>query len=127
MTQPKNGELEALVDRYIAAWNATEAGARAQLVAATWTPAASYRDPMMAGEGHDGIDAMIAGAQGQFPGLVFRRRGALDAYGDVVRFSWDLGPAGADPVAGGTDFCTLDGGRMARVTGFLDFAPSAAA
>jgi hypothetical protein len=30
-------------------------------------------------------------------------------------------------VAGGTDFCVLDGGRLSRVTGFLDFAPSAAA
>ncbi len=121
--KPENPALEALVDNYIAAWNATDPGVRAARVAETWTEGATYRDPMMAGEGHAGIDAMIAGAQTSFPGLVFRRRGALDAYGDQIRFSWDLGPEGAAPVAGGTDFGVLKDGRLAVVTGFLDFAP----
>ncbi|WP_421931709.1 nuclear transport factor 2 family protein [Phenylobacterium sp.] len=115
--------LEDLIDRYIAAWNEADPAARRALVARTWTDGACYLDPMMAGEGHDGIDAMIGAAQGQFPGLTFTRRGALDAFGDHVRFSWDLGPPGAAPVAGGTDFAVVKGGRLAAVTGFLDFAP----
>ena len=115
--------LEALVDSYIAAWNATDPQARAARVAETWTEAATYRDPMMAGEGHAGIAAMIAAAQANFPGLVFRRRGALDTHGDYIRFSWDLGPQGAAPVAGGTDFGVLKDRRLAVVTGFLDFVP----
>lgn len=127
MSNVQDPILEALVDRYIAAWNATDPQVRAARVAETWTEAATYRDPMMAGEGHSGIAAMIAGAQSSFPGLVFRRRGALDAHGDVIRFSWDLGPADAPAIAGGTDFGVLKDGRLAAVTGFLDFAPAGAA
>ena len=119
--------LEALVDGYIAAWNASDPETRAARVAETWTEGATYRDPMMAGDGHAGIAAMIGGAQANFPGLVFRRRGALDAYGDNIRFSWDLGPEGAAPVAGGTDFGVMKDGRLAAVTGFLDFAPAGVA
>ena len=116
--------LESLVDSYIAAWNATDAAERAALVARTWTPDARYVDPMMRGDGHTGIDAMIAGAQGQYPGLSFSRRGALDAHGDNIRFSWDLGPQGAAAVAGGTDFAVIEDGRIKAVTGFLDFMPA---
>jgi hypothetical protein len=117
-------QIDSLVDSYIAAWNATDAAERLALVARTWTPDATYVDPMMRGDGHPGIDAMIAGAQGQYPGLSFSRRGALDVHGDNIRFSWDLGPAGAAAVAGGTDFAILEGGRIKAVTGFLDFAPA---
>jgi hypothetical protein len=120
-------EIESLADSYIAAWNATDAAERAALVARTWTPDATYVDPMMRGDGHGGIDAMIATAQGQYPGLSFSRRGAVDVHGDNIRFSWDLGPAGAPAVAGGTDFAVIEAGRIKRVTGFLDFTPQAAA
>ena len=118
--------LEDLIDSYIAVWNETDPGARRALVARTWAADACYLDPMMAGKGHGGIDAMIGAAQGQFPGLTFSRRGALDAFGDNVRFSWDLGLAGAAPVAGGTDFAVVTAGKFAHVTGFLDFAPGQA-
>ena len=115
--------LDALVDSYIAAWNATVAEERAALVACTWTPRASYVNPMMAGDGHAGIDAMIAGCQARFPGFRFTRRGALDAHGEHLRFSWDLAPEGGKPVAGGTDYVVIEDGRMRAVTGFLDFSP----
>lgn len=125
MSKPDT-QIESLVDSYIAAWNATDTAERATLVARTWTPDATYVDPLMRGDGHKGIDAMIAGAQGQYPGLSFRRRGGLDVHGDNIRFSWDLGPAGAAAVAGGTDFAVLEGGRIKAVTGFLDFVPQPA-
>ncbi|WP_340646567.1 nuclear transport factor 2 family protein [Phenylobacterium sp.] len=115
--------LEALIDSYIAVWNETDGAARYALVTKIWEPDARYIDPMTSGQGHDGIDAMIGAAQGQFPGMTFSRRGTLDAFGDRVRFSWDLGPAGAAPVAGGTDFAVVTDGRFANVTGFLDFTP----
>ena len=117
-------EIESLVDSYIAAWNATDTAERAVLVARTWTPDAIYVDPMMRGDGHDGISAMIAGAQGQYPGLRFSRRGEVDVHGDNVRFSWDLGPQGASAIAGGTDFAVVADGRIKAVTGFLDFMPA---
>lgn len=114
---------EQVVDRYIASWNELDAGRRAELVARAFTPRAQYVDPLVAGEGHKGIADMIGAVQGKFAGLVFSRRGTPDAHGTFIRFSWSLGPAGGEALAGGTDFGVLDGERLSSVTGFLDFVP----
>ncbi len=118
-------DVERVIDQYIAAWNETDAEVRRDLITRTWTEDGSYLDPLMSGEGHDGIDAMIGGVQTQFPGFRFRRTGGLDAHHDRVRFSWELGPAGGPPLAGGVDFGVLADGRLQSITGFLDFAPGA--
>jgi len=60
-----------IATQYLAVWNERDAAARRALVARAFSIDASYVDPMMRGAGHDGIDAMIAGAQGQFPGYRF--------------------------------------------------------
>ena len=117
--------VEQVIDQYIAAWNETDPDARRDVIARTWTEDGSYLDPQMSGEGHDGIDAMIGSAQSQFPGYRFRRTGDLDAHHDRVRFSWELGPEGGAPLAGGVDFGVLVDGRLQSITGFLDFAPGA--
>jgi hypothetical protein len=115
---------DAVIDRYIACWNEADPSRRRALIAETFTERAAYCDPMLAGEGHAGIDALIATAQGQFPGLAFSRRGTADAHHDRLRFAWALGPAGGAAVAGGTDMAVLAAdGRLASVTGFIDFAP----
>ena len=117
-----------IVARYIEIWNETDAAARQALIAQTWTADASYLDPMMRGDGAAGIDAMIAGVQAQFPGFQFRQLGAVDAFNDRVRFSWECGPGpdGAALIAG-TDFAQLStDGRLAAVTGFLDLVPAGA-
>ena len=80
MTDP-----DPTIDRYIATWNETNPERRRDLIAQTWTEDASYLDPLMGAEGRDGIDAMIAGVQAQFPGYRFRRTGAVDAHHDRVR------------------------------------------
>ncbi len=115
--------IEQIVDRYIAAWNETDPASRRDLIAQIWTEDGRYLDPLMSGDGHDGIDAMIAGVQAQFPGYRFRRTGGLDAHHDVVRFSWQLGPGDGPALAGGVDFGVLRDGRLQTITGFLDFAP----
>ncbi len=116
-----------LIDRYIAAWNETDAGRRRDLIARTWTEDATYVDPLMRGDGAAGIDAMIAGVQARFPGWRFARLGTVDAHGDRVRFAWALGPEGAEAPIAGTDFAVLSpGGRLAAVTGFIDRMPAAA-
>lgn len=48
----------------------------------------------MDGTGHDAIDALVEGAQQQFPGFRFRQLGAVDGHHGYVRFSWELGPEG---------------------------------
>jgi SnoaL-like domain len=117
----------SLVDTYIAAFNEADPQRRRDLVARSFTEDGTYLDPLMSGEGHDGIDAMIAGAQQQFPGHRFVLAGAPDAHNDRVRFTWHLRPdAGADVVAVGIDFGTVAAdGRLTSITGFLE--PGAAA
>lgn len=125
MSTTSNTQLHDLVDRYIAAWNEPDDTRRGDLVARTFTAGARYADPLVQGEGHAAIAALIRGVQTQFPGLTFVRTGTPDQHGRNVRFSWHLGPAGAAPLAGGTDFAVLaDDGRLATVTGFLDFVPA---
>jgi hypothetical protein len=85
------------------------------------TEDASYLDPVMTGEGIDGISAMIAGAQAQLPGHRFTLISGPDVHHDRARFSWSLASNGGEPVAIGVDFATLaDDGRMRSVTGFLE-------
>ena len=113
--------LTDLIDRYIATWNETDGRRRRDLVAQTWTDVASYLDPMLQGEGKDGIDAMIAGVQERFPGHRFRRTSDVESHHDRVRFTWELAPEAGDPVVCGTDFgiVTADD-RLRSVTGFFD-------
>ncbi|NWK44045.1 nuclear transport factor 2 family protein [Ralstonia pickettii] len=113
---------DTLVDRYIAAWNATDAARRRALVAQTWTESATYVDPLMQGIGHDGIEALIAGVQAKFPGFRFARDGGADVVQDTIRFRWTLGPEGQALVKG-TDFVRIEGDRMQTVTGFIDQMP----
>ena len=111
----------AVAERYLATWNEADDTRREALVAALWSPQGRYADPLMSGQGHDGIARMIAAARTQFPGLVFTARGQADGHGPFARFSWSLGPAGGVPVAGGTDVARLDdAGRVVEVIGFLD-------
>ncbi len=112
-----------IAEQYIAAWNERDAAARRARVAGIFTLDATYRDPVMAGEGHGGIDTMIAAAQAHFPAHVFALHGTPQGHHDVLRFSWRLaGPDGA-AVAQGTDVAHLGGdGRLASVAGFLDNA-----
>lgn len=108
--------------RYLAAWNATNEAERERLVRGTFSADVHYIDPMMEGRGHDGLAALIAGAQRRFAGHRFLPLGTPEGHHSVVRFSWALAAPGAEPVARGTDVAELDAdGRLRRVTGFLDY------
>lgn len=118
---------EEAVDRYFAAWNATDEDARAIAVAAAWAEDGAYTDPIAEVSGHAQLTAAIGGVQAQFPGFEFRRLGAVDGHHDIARFSWELVSAadGSAPVAG-SDVITLGpDGRITSVHGFLDRVPSA--
>lgn len=114
----------ALVDRYVAAWNATDTETRRDLIAGAFTEESRYLDPVMKSEGHEGIDAMLAGVQQRFPGFTLRRTGPVDAHNGQLRFTWELGPEGAEAPIAGLDVAALSpDGRLASVTGFLDRVP----
>jgi SnoaL-like domain len=116
-------DTRSVIDNYIAMWNETDPDKRRNLVAETVTEDAGYIDPVMTGDGIDGIDGMIAAAQQQFPGHSFTLSAGPDVHHDRVRFSWSLAADGSEPVAAGTDFATIaEDGRLSDVTGFLDSA-----
>ncbi len=116
MTDPNS-----TAETYIALWNDANDESRRARLSESWSVDARYADPVMSGAGHDGIDAMIAGARAQFPGHGFTLVGTPDGHGDFVRFSWTLAPTNGAPVAAGTDVVRLDAtGRIAEVIGFLD-------
>ncbi|MGR6917055.1 nuclear transport factor 2 family protein [[Actinomadura] parvosata] len=115
-----------LIDRYIACWNETDPEARAKAVAELWTEDGTYTDPLADVAGHAGIAAVIEGAQGMFPGLVFTPGDLYDAHHHIARFTWHLGPEGGEPVAVGFDVVELaEDGRIRKVLGFLDKVPAA--
>lgn len=111
---------------YIATWNETDPTRRRALLAATWAENALYVDPLMRGQGQDEIDGLIAAVQQRFPEFRFALIGKADGYGDHIRFSWQLGPDGAEAPIKGTDFVQLESGRLSKVSGFLDQVPAAA-
>ena len=115
-------DITTVVHNYIAMWNEATPEDRRAIIAETFADDASYLDPLQSGEGRDGIDAMVAAAQAQFPGVRFELASGPDAHHDCVRFAWRLvaGDGGA-AVAAGVDFATVaDDGRLRTVTGFLE-------
>lgn len=116
-----------LIDRYFDAWNETDAARRRDLIAATWTVDADYRDPLLSGAGHDGIDAMICAVHERFPHHTFRRTTEVDSFANRLRFSWELATPEGAAIVKGSDFGQVDAnGRLQTVTGFLDQVPGAA-
>lgn len=114
-----------IAQSYLAAWNEADGVRRRKLLDEGWAAEARYVDPLMHGEGREGIARMIEAARGQFPGHGFTLTGTPDGHGAYVRFSWTLAPTGGAPVAGGTDMVRLDdAGRIAEVVGFLERVPA---
>ncbi|TNE40446.1 MAG: nuclear transport factor 2 family protein, partial [Alphaproteobacteria bacterium] len=96
-------------ENYIALWNEADNVSRRQKLAEGWASDAVYRDPMMQGEGHEGIAQMIETAREHFPGLAFSLDTTPDGHGDFVRFSWALSPEGGEAIARGSDIVRLGG------------------
>lgn len=111
--------------RYIELWNERTPSRRREMLSQNWTADAHYVDPLMSGDGLDGVDALIAGVQQKFPDFTFKLLGEANGFGDHVRFSWGLGPDGVDSPIKGTDFAVLKEGRIRSITGFLDQVPGA--
>jgi hypothetical protein len=119
-------DAATVASRYIDLWNETTTDRRHAMLAANWSNDATYVDPLMSGEGHAGIDALISDVLQRFPGFRFTLIGKPDGYGDHLRFSWGLGPDGVDSPIKGTDFAVVKDGRIQSITGFLDQVPQSA-
>jgi hypothetical protein len=116
-----------LAELYIGTWNETDPSRRRAGIAQVWTDDGAYRDPVQAADGRDGIDAMIAGFQEQFPGSTFILTGAVEHYHDRVRFTWDLVDVDGGTPFAGTDVAIVAGdGRLRDIAGFFDKTPATA-
>lgn len=112
-------ETVAVVDAYLAAWNETDPAARRALIDQALGADLWYRDPLLEADGTDAFDAMLAGVQQQFAGLVMRRTSPIDAHRDLVRFNWAFGAPGAEPAIAGLDVAKLDAdGKLHRIIGY---------
>ena len=85
---------------YIDLWNERAQGRRREMLAANWTTDAKYVDPLMSGDGHDGVDALVAGVQQRFP--VLRRDPVLE-----IDLQLDLHPAHCVLLAAGRPVAAL--------------------
>jgi hypothetical protein len=119
-------DVNTIASRYIDLWNERSPGRRREILSQHWTADAKYIDPLMSGDGHDGVDALISGVQARFPEFRFKLLGEADGFGEHVRFSWGHGPDGADSPIKGTDFAVVREGRIRSITGFLDQVPQGA-
>ena len=117
---------QIVADHYIAAWNESDGDRRMALLRQHWNPDAAYVDPMANVAGLGAISQLIGAVQERFPGFRFALTGRPDGHGQHVRFSWTLGPAGAEPPIEGSDVVSLTDDRIASVIGFLDRVPQAA-
>jgi hypothetical protein len=117
--------MNDIVARYLACWNETGPDSRRKLISETWAADGRYTDPLADAHGRDEIDAVIAAVQAQFPGLVFTLASPVDAHHQQARFTWGLGPDGAEPLVVGFDVAvTNSDGLLTTVLGWLDKVPS---
>src|SRR5258707_13056566 len=89
---PALSAAEGTIEVYVATWNETDASRRQDGIARAWAPAARYRDPLTASDGHAGTDAMLAAVQAKFPGFVLRRPPGAECHNARSRFAWSLAP-----------------------------------
>jgi hypothetical protein len=117
--------MNDVITRYLACWNETDPMARRKLIDDAWAADALYTDPLGEAHGRDAIDATIAEVQQQFPGLIFTLAGTVDAHHRQARFTWGLGPEGAEPLVVGFDVAVADEDeKIVSVLGFLDKVPA---
>ncbi|MER7484351.1 nuclear transport factor 2 family protein [Streptomyces sp. NPDC126497] len=112
--------FDELARRYLASWNEHDPARRRALVDELWTDDAGYTDPIVAVEGRNAIEDVIATAQRQFPGLVYRPAGKADGHHGVARLAWELAPPGGPAVIAGLAVMVTERTRLRRVYGFLD-------
>ena len=87
-------DINTVARLYIDLWNERTPSRRREILATNWTSDSRYVDPLMSGDGHDGVDALIAGVQQKFPDFKFALIGTPNGFGDHVR-----SPGGSVPMA----------------------------
>ncbi|HET7049420.1 MAG TPA: hypothetical protein VFI54_14250 [Solirubrobacteraceae bacterium] len=110
---------DELFEKYVALWNEPNAERRRERVTELWAPDARQvlKPPvevtevasglgmtaMLEARGHDQLERRVTRAYDEFVGsggYTFRRRGEAEQLEHVVKFRWEMVPAGGEAVAG---------------------------
>jgi hypothetical protein len=95
-------QLAEFIHRYVSIWNERDAGARRRSIAALWAPDGATCYSQLDSRGYDAIEARVAGAHEKWvrdQGFVFRPRKSIVSHHNVLRFYWEMVPAGGGEVA----------------------------
>jgi len=116
-----HGDVNALVDRWFAAWNEGNDDARTRQLTALASRGVTMRDRFSAVEGLDELTLHIGAAHRFMPGLRIERTGdARHCQGTVVA-QWSAHAADNQPRGRGTNVFTLGAdGRIESVTGLWE-------
>lgn len=109
-----------IVDAYFAMWNEDDPTARAALIEQAWAADGTYRDPLLAADGHAALSEMVETVHQHYPGQRFTRLTAVDEHNGFARFGWHLAGDDGTVTVGGIDVAELtDDGKLQRVVGFF--------
>jgi hypothetical protein len=132
---------DELFDEYVALWNEQDAKRRRERVIELWAPDARQvlKPPVeltdvasglgmtatLEARGHDQLENRVTRAYEEFVaagGYEFRRRGEAERLEHVVKFRWEMVPAGGGAVAGvGLEILILDrDGRIGTAYQFIE-------
>jgi hypothetical protein len=112
-------DITTVVKRYIETWNVVDGDERRAVIEELFTEDVEYADPNVQTEGRAALDAYIAETQKQLAGGVFALASEVSAHHNLVRFSWQVGPADGAPLAVGHDFIAVQSGKVRRLYGFF--------
>jgi hypothetical protein len=108
-----------LADRYVCLWNEPDPLARRRMVDELFAADGTHVDQRADVTGRDAIADLIARRHRRLVltgGFAFRSRRNADGFRNVVRFNWELLPAGTDAVrAVGLDLLTLNDDGQIRM------------
>lgn len=114
-----HGGVEALADRFFAAWNEPDAGRRRAELRSIAVPELAFRDAHSCTDGVDDLDAHIEAAQRFMPGVRIERRGAARQCQGLALVDWVVrGDDGGERAKGTNAFELAPDGRIARAFGF---------
>lgn len=114
--------LTDLIDSYCAAWNEPDAARRTAMLAAVWTPDATYADPAVDNATAEDLVAHIERIRQSRPGASVKRCGPIDHHHTYARFSFHVIMPDGSVIREGIDIVDLsaDGRKIRRIVGFFD-------
>ena len=109
--------LEAVVDAYVAAWNALDPSERRSLLEDSVTDDFVFSGPTGEFKGVDAVDTFIANMQERMPATAVVRTGAATVALPYVEFGWEIRNTSTGArLLGGTDGAEVGAdGRLTRV------------